>query len=1137
MHKKAMRKDFYMEIRRSMGRFMSIFFIVALGVAFFSGIRSAQPDMLLTGDSYFDRLNLMDIRAVSTLGVTENDIKSIAQADGVEQAVGAYSVDVLCRDDANQKVLHIASLTDDMNTVEVLEGRLPEKKDECLVDARTSYKIGDVIWVESGDDTPITDTLRTDKLKVVGIGSSPCYISLNRGSSMIGTGSVSGFVMVDKSAFHTDVFTEIYIRIEDTEKLRAYSNSYEDKVEEIIDKVEAIAETRGKIRRDSLVGEANEELEDAKKKLEDGKKEAEEKLNDARVQIADGEKQISDAKAQIADGESQITSAKTTLTEKQRELNTAKKQYQSGKQQYANGLEQYQQGVAAYEEGLAQYQQGVAAYEEVLTQYQQGAEKFQQQKAEYEPLIQAGREELAEQRIRLDAIWEYYNLIKKIPGKEKEAEEIKAQLDAGETAYTNAKEELDGYERQLAEGENVLEETKAQLAGAKEQLDENKLILDQTEAELAVAKAKLDASDTQLKEAEAQMVNGQVQINSGWDELQTQERKLADAKSEIASKEPELADAKNELAKAERDAETEIADGEAKIADAQEEIQNIPEAKWYVNDRSALPEHMGYGENADRMKAIGQVFPVLFFLVAALISLTSMTRMVEEQRTQIGTMKALGYGKFAIASKYLGYAFVATLGGSVLGVLVGEKVIPYIIVYAYSRTIYPYMMDIKVPYNMYYAVMATAAALLCTLAATMIACYRELASQPAVLMRPPAPKKGKRVFMERITFIWKHLSFIWKSTIRNMFRYKKRFFMTIFGIGGCMALMLVGFGLKDSIFEIAGIQYKEIQIYDGMAYLKEDVSEEDREALVDDLEADKGVESFLNMNMKNVTLIKDSVKWNVYQAVPEDMKEIDSFVKFHDRISGEVYELDDEGVILNEKSAKKLEVKVGDTLEIQDTENGNHEVKVAHICENYMSHYLYMSKTLYEEIYGRDFEPNCIYFTASDDKGTKLEETGERILNEEAVLNVSYLSDIEEQLNNMLKTLNLVTMVLIISAGMLAFVVLYNLNNINITERRRELATLKVLGFYDQEVSAYVYRENIILTLIGVVVGCGLGAVLHRFIIETVEVDSVMFGRIINRTSYIYSMLFTIGFSCFVNWVMYFKLKKIDMVESLKSVE
>ena len=1099
MNKKAMRKDFYMEIRRSLGRFLSIFFIVALGVAFFSGIRSAQPDMLLTGDSYFKQRELMDIRAISTLGITEEDVEAVAQVDGVKRAVGAYSVDVLCRDDANQKVLHVASLTDDMNTVEVLEGRLPEKKDECLADARSDYKIGDVIWVESGTDAVITDTLATDKLKVVGVGSSPCYISLNRGNSTIGTGTVSGFVMVDESAFHTDVFTEVYILTEGTEELQAYSDVYEDRVEEIIENVEEITETRGKLRRESLVSEANEELNDAKKKLEDGRKEAEEKIQDARAQIADGEKQISDAKTQIADGESQIDSAKTTLTEKQQELNAAKSQYQSGKQQYANGLAQYRQGVATYEEGLAQYRQGVAAYEEGLAQYQQGAEEYEQKKAEYE--------------------------------------ELKAQLDAGEVEYANVKELLEGYERQLAEGETVLEETRAQLAGAKAQLDANKRILDQTEAELASAKAQLDASEAQLKEAKAQMVNGQAQIDSGWSEIQTQERKLADAKSEIASKEPELADAKEELAKAEKDAEAEIADGEAKIADAQKEIQNIPEAKWYVNDRSALPEHTGYGENADRMKAIGQVFPVLFFLVAALISLTSMTRMVEEQRTQIGTMKALGYGKFAIASKYLGYAFVATLGGSILGVLIGEKVIPYIIVYAYSRTIYPYMMDIKVPYNMYYAVMATAAALLCTLAATMIACYRELASQPAVLMRPPAPKKGKRVFMERLTFIWKHLSFIWKSTIRNMFRYKKRFFMTIFGIGGCMALMLVGFGLKDSIFEIADIQYKEIQVYDGMAYLKEDVTTEERKALEDELETNGGVESFLNMNMKSVTLIKDSVKWDVYQSVPEETDEIDSFVRFHDRISGEEYELDDEGVILNEKSAKKLGVKTGDTIEIQDTENGNHQVKVSHICENYMSHYMYMSKNLYEEVYGESYEANCIYFIASSDKRSELEKTGEKILNDEAVLNVSYLHDIEEQLNNMLKTLNLVTMVLIISAGMLAFVVLYNLNNINITERRRELATLKVLGFYNKEVSAYVYRENIILTLIGVAVGCGLGALLHRFIIETVEVDAVMFGRIINKTSYIYSMLFTIGFSCFVNWVMYFKLKKIDMVESLKSVE
>ena len=536
------------------------------------------------------------------------------------------------------------------------------------------------------------------------------------------------------------------------------------------------------------------------------------------------------------------------------------------------------------------------------------------------------------------------------------------------------------------------------------------------------------------------------------------------------------------------------------------------------------------------MRAIGQVFPAVFFLVAALISLTAMTRMVEEQRIQIGTLKALGYSKFSIAGKYIAYALTATLGGSVLGVLFGEKVFPWIIIYAY-KIMYQHIPDILVPYHLSYAVQATLIAVLCTLAATIFSCYRELASVPAQLMRPPAPKQGQRILLERVKIIWKHLNFSWKSSIRNLVRYKKRFFMTVFGIGGCMALMVVGFGLKDCIFVIPELQYSSIQTYDAAVYFDAGLSPEDKEEIADSVRDESAVSDELMVRMQNLEVTAGDETEEVYLTVPESLDDVGNFLDFHSRTKPDVYSLQEDEAILTEKAADVLGVEPGDTVTLEDDDMGEKEVTIGAICENYMGHYLYLSPDYYEELFGKQAQYNGVLIKVKEGQEDQIEKVGSSLLENSNVLNVSYTSSIEDQLDDMLRSLNLVIVVLIISAGMLAFIVLYNLNTINITERKRELATIKVLGFYDTEVAAYVYRENVLLTLIGAVAGMILGWVLLQFVIVTVEVDDVMFGRVIDFTSYLYSFLFTLGFSMFVNWVMYFKLKKIDMVESLKSVE
>lgn len=1103
MKMKPTHKDFYMEIRKSPGRFLSILFIVALGVAFFSGIRASEPDMRLTGDTYFDESNLMDIKALSTYGVTQDDVDAILKIDGVEHAEGAYSADFMQVVDKKQKVLHVISLQDEMNQVKLSDGRMPQKAGECLADQDAGYKVGDTIKLRSGTSDEVIDTLTTDTLKVVGLCSSPMYISYGRGSATIGTGTISAFVMVPEETFDMDVYTEVYVQVKGAKNEVAFTDGYDKKVEKVLDQIEDITDERAEIRKQELVNEAQEKIDEAREELEQGRADAASELADAAAKIADAEEQLTSGKAQITSGKKQIASAKNTLSKKESELEQAQNQYNAG-------LAQLQEGEAQYEAGLAQYEAA---------------------KPEAEAKIQSGREEIEKKKQELA----------EAPAQLEQLKQMVAGLEQKQTAGIITEEEeatlkelkenqIPHLEYFIANGEQLIASGEAELDAAQKQLDDTAATLAQTKSELDAAKASLNGVPQQL-------ASGKSQIQSGWAEIRKQEKKLEEGAAEIAENEAKVAEAKIEYANGEEEAAQKIAEGEQKIADAEAKVQDIEKPTWYVYDRDTLTEYSGYGENAERLGAIGRVFPVLFFLVAALISLTSMTRMVEEQRTAIGTMKALGYSKMSIAKKYLGYALIATAGGSVLGVLIGEKILPYIIVYAYG-ILYQHITHILVPYQWIYAWMAAAAAIVCTMAATFFACYKELVAQPAVLMRPPAPKNGQRVFLERIKFIWKHLSFTWKSCIRNLTRYKKRFFMTVFGIGGCMGLMLVGYGIKDSCYEIAELQFRDIQMYDGSVYLKEDISDETRQNLLDYMKNDSDISHYMQTSMKNVTLVNGKNKRDTYQVVFSEPKDVKDYFDFHDRKSKEEYTLDDEGVIISEKTGKLLNAKAGDTIEIKDEENGNKKVKIAHICENYMGHYIFFTPSYYEKVYGENSEYNSIFFAGQ--KGDTQEDynkIGEDILTQDGALSVSYMRDIEKQLDDMLKSLNLVIVVLIISAGMLAFVVLYNLNTVNITERQRELATLKVLGFYDLEVAEHVYRENVLLTFIGAAVGVVLGKFLHAFIIDTVEVDTAMFGRNINFSSYMYSLLFTILFSLIVNGIMYFKLKKIDMVESLKSIE
>ncbi len=1355
---KALRKEFWMEIRKSKSRFISILLIVALGVAFFSGIQASSPDMRYSGDAYYDESSLMDIKVVGTMGLTSDDVSSIESIDGIESAEGAWSTDVMCGEGQKQKVLHIESINDTVNKLDVQEGRLPEKSGEIFLDSTfassNEYKVGDKVALREEGDSPV---LVTTEYTVVGTGRSPLYISFNRGNTTLGTGEVNGFGYVLPEDFDQEIYTQIYVTVHGAKGLTSYTDGYENLIAKIKDRVENIADDRCQIRLAAVKADAQEEINDAQKKLDDGKKEADEKLadakeeldkgekdledgrkeyedgksqledakteladgkkqlEDAKTELTDGKNQLEDAKAQLADGKSQLESARSQLSSSKSQLDTARSQLDDGwsqvnaaKAQLADGQaqldsaqKQVTSGLAELEEnqktldenkakladgkaqieageqqleaakqtlttkqseldqskaeiiagqqqiestrtqlnaqkqqitdglsqvsaGEAQLQDGISALESAkaqLTELQSQLEivrasynaalenpdasqeeidilaaqvsALEEQEAAVSQQIQASEAQIESQRQQLAAtrselesgLAAVENGLSQLSQKESELnagrEQItagQAEIDAGWIQIQEQENTLAASKAEIEAGEQELEKGQKQLKAAKKKLNKAQKEIDSNAETLAAGQAELDANVAKLNDSEAQYASGLEQYNSGArqiaeneakltsgeQEIAENEAKLADGEKEIADNEKkladgekeitdnekklqdaakdlkkgekDLADGKKEYEDAKKDAEDEIAENQQKLNDAKKELEDLEMPEWMVTDREDLPEYTDYGDNADRLRNIGQVFPVIFFLVAALISLTTMTRMVEEQRTQIGTLKALGYKKSAIAAKYICYAFFATLLGSVLGMLIGEKIIPYIIITAYGIMYHNVANTISIDYQPGFALIASAASVVCTVGATLFASGKELQETPASLMRPPAPKEGKRVLLERLTFIWKHLSFSWKSTIRNLFRYKKRLIMTVFGIAGSMGLMLVGFGIQDSISDIAAIQYRELQHYDGMVIEDSDATEEEHAELFEYMKENEQIAHCNRVQMTKISAPKGSSNISIYLFVPESLSEFAKDVTLKNRITGETYELTDEGAAISEKTASLLGLKVGDMIPLKKGDK-EYKVRVAVITENYMSHYLYMTPRVYEQTFGEKPEYENIVFTMQEDCKDDLEMAGARILANPGALSISYTSSLASQVDRMLSTLDAVILVLIVSAGMLAFVVLYNLNNINITERQRELATLKVLGFYDGEVSQYVLRENVILTVLGIMFGAVFGILIHRYVITTVEVDAVMFGRNIKPLSFLYSGILTSIFSIVVNGVMHFKLKTIDMVESLKSVE
>lgn len=1073
-------KDIFREIKISLGRFLSILCIVAIGVAFFAGIKASAPDMKNSADTYFDKYNVQDIQVYSTIGLTKKDVAAIKKIKGVKSVQPSFSMDTLSQIDSTQMVIKVISYGIDqkMNKIRVVEGRMPERENECLVEASSAtnklygtFHIGDTIKLQSGTDEALSKSLKHTKYKIVGTCYNPNYLSYEKGSSNIGSGTVNSFIYIQNTNVLKDYYTEVDVCVKGAKDLDCYSDEYFDVVDPVLKKIKKISNKQIDARIQSYQSE-----------LDEKKQEATDKFKDA-------ENQFNDAQNKIDSGLSEIQSNELKLQNSKDQINQGWNEY------YANL--QLLDNIPTLQNAIAQIEESEKKLPELLSQKEQIENGLQQINAEGD---------LNTKRTLIQNAIDFIDIaLKKLENypDSSDAETIRIKL--------NEKKEL--LQGQLSLIDQAIAK-KAELEAILPQIQSG---IEQIQAGVA-KKAELQSQLNQLLNAKNELNNAYVSLINGQAQYEDGVSKIEDAKNELNKSIEQLTLSKAEFNIQKHDALREL-------SDAQLEIDKM-EGKWIVLDRNSHYSYRDYGACADRMDGIAKVFPVFFFLVAALVCMTTMTRMVDEQRNEMGTLKALGYSKLQIASKYIIYALIASILGSILGCSLGMYLFPTVIFNAWNTL---YNIDqIKFLFQPGLILLASGSVTGITLLATLYSIYSELIEMPSQLMRPKAAKAGKKILLERISFIWKRLSFLQKVTARNIFRYKKRFFMTIIGIAGCSALLVAGFGINDSISDIVNQQYNVIYHYDATVSAK--TSE-----ITSQIKSLKGVKDVYEEDHLAVTTkIENKDISTTVHIISNDKKFKDFCTLFN---GNKEFDLDDSSVLISQKMATKLNKKAGDTIKIKDANNKVIKAKIKGVFTNYVGHHIYASESLYKS-WNTNAKTTHIYLIKSKKTTKKFERNlGNKIMNIDGVQSVTFYSSLQKNFKDMIKSISYIVVVLVISAACLAFVVLYNLSNVNISERKREIATIKVLGFTRKEVDAYINRETILLTILGSLIGLGIGIGLHHLIMNLAEMDDIMFGRTINSISYVISFVMTIGFSAIINLFMHKKLNNIQMVESLKAVE
>jgi putative ABC transport system permease protein len=1117
-----MRKTFFKnlirDIKHTLSRFVSIVVIIAVGVAFYAGVRATSPDMKMSGDSYFSKNNLMDFKLVSTLGLTKDDLAEVQKQKSITKVQGSYSIDAVIEKDEKSMVLNINSQPDKdgINNIRIVRGRRAEGFDEAVVEEKffeeSKLKLGDKIILKSGNDSDIKDSLKYNEFEIVGTADSPLYVSAQRQLSSVGNGSVRGFVYILPQVFKSEVYTEIYVKADDSQSNNSllFNKDYNDSVEGTEKSLKDLAVIREEVRYAEVLKTANDKIGEAETKLKDAKKEAEDKfaegygkLEDARNKIAEGReelnknenlfnKKMASAKKQIENGKRQITAGEKELNARQKEIDKGKLQLAEGKKQLKKSERELNLGKQQAADSISSAIAGKVAEAKQLLDTEPS-----------NPIYLA-------QYNFLNQIYE-----KNIKGKDFDSMYSSLKQD---NLLETMKEYFD-----METLKSDFDEAEAQISAGKQELAANEKLLQQGEASIKAARKEIEANRKKIAKSETQLNKARQEGLS----------KLKNAKKDLEEGQKEIDKNTKKLKSEEEKANVKFKDAEAEILQNKDKLEDIKKPEWYVLGRSANVGYETYRQDSDRIDNIGKAFPLIFFLVASLVSLTTMTRMVQEKRTEIGTFKALGYSRIAIVAHYLIYSLSASLIGSLIGISVGFRLFPPLIMNAYS-SLYA-IPDSLTPFNTKIAQQASIIAILFTATASVAAALDELREVPASLMRPKPPKSGKKVLLERFALLWKRLSFTGKVTARNIFRYKQRLFMTVIGIAACTGLMITGFGLKEGIIGATESQFNDIYRYHMQTTLTNNISELKKNELKEKVLKDTNIKSVLFSYSKNGSVtVGNSRSEDAYVVVPEDKDDLNKYINL--KMKDEALKLDDEGIILTEKFSKLINKKVGDTVVISINDK-DVKAKVSAITEHYIQHYIYMSPDYYEKITGEELTFNSFYGLLNNISETYENNTSDTLQTIKEINSTGFKNNISIDYDKSMESINSVVLVLIVSAGVLAFVVIYNLTNINISERKRELATIKLLGFFNNELAAYIYRENILLTIIGSLTGILMGIGLNNLVLSTAETNVIMFLNKISPVYFVYSVLLTILFSIVVNLAMYKRFDKIDMIESLKSAE
>ena len=1164
--KSMMNKSTLREIKQSMGRYLAILAIVALGVGFFAGLKATTPAMLKTAENYWDKTQLYDLRLICTLGFGDAEIAEIAKREDVRAVQGAYSFDIICQNtsDGNAQVMKAHSITEGVNELELVAGRLPKADNECVVDVGMfSYKyVGKKIKFSDSNAEEDLENFVYNEYKIVGIVKSPIYSQFERGNTALGDGTVSGFFYLLPEGFDAGAYTEAYVKL--NKDFPLYSEEYNDYMETKTSEWKAYMEELGELRYQNVILEYHSELTKARKELAQGKEdglkelaEAKTKLEDAALEIEDGKKQLEDAKTEIAEGLQTLAEEEKKLEDGAREIAGNEKLLMDKEKEAEDGMVTWQEGKDSLDAALAEIKKNEDALEVSEAQLKAGESELAAKEAE----LISGEEQLAMLEetlpVLLEKIKEYKATLDELEGLEQSGllpedmqqmlTDTRNALAALEVAFENSQAEIETNRAALEDGKKQIQAAKNQLAAGRAQLEAGKQQIADAKKQIADRNTELDNAWTAMMDGKKQIRDGKLELTKGRNEIEAGREALEDARKELEEAQAEIADAEAELAEGEKEYldgleeyedglaefEAEIADAEAQIAEATEDYAALERPEQYVLDRNTNVGYVCFESDSNIVNRISDVFPIFFFLVAALVCMTTMNRMIEEQRTQIGTLKALGYSRGTIMGKYIFYSGSAALTGCVGGFAIGILLFPYIIWICYGMMYemgqFYFVFDWKM------AVFSLGMALVCSVGVTWYSCRKELSEAAAQLMRPKTPQAGKRILLERIPFIWKRLKFLQKVSVRNVFRYKKRFLMMVLGISGCTALIVAGFGINDSVSNVVTHQYEEITIYDMSVTLTDGYTEEFGEIL-DRTFKDRAT-SYNVVLEENVDLQLEKGTKSISLVVPMQTENIQDYIDLH-TLDGERLPYPEKGeVIISHRLNLDYGYEVGDEIEIQDSDFRPIKVTVSGIMQNFVGSYVYIHPDTYSEQMGQEAEYKTLYVNLVDSPFVDSHETAAAVMKLDEVAAVSLNTDTMERFDTMMASIDYIVVLVILCAAALAFIVIYNLTNINITERIREIATIKVLGFYKNETAAYVFRENILLTAVGSVVGLFLGKLLHWFIMQVLRVELVTFDVRINGISYVYSILLTFLFAMCVNFMLSGKLEKISMTESLKSVD